>query len=87
MQHHLMLLTLDGELCLCPKVRGANRVLDMGTGTGIWAIDYAEQHPAAEVSPSPPFRCFAPVLKTRAIDNNTGHWCRSEPDAARVVRA
>ncbi len=45
-----MLLTLEGELCLCPKAYGANRVLDIGTGTGIWSLDYAELHPGAEVS-------------------------------------
>ncbi|KAL1892376.1 hypothetical protein Sste5346_007114 [Sporothrix stenoceras] len=32
-----------------PVSGGAHRVLDIGTGTGIWAIDYAEQHPAADV--------------------------------------
>jgi methylase of polypeptide subunit release factors len=42
MMHHLFLLTLDGHQCLCPKDAGANRVMDMGTGTGIWAIDYGE---------------------------------------------
>ncbi|KAF6798128.1 methyltransferase domain-containing protein [Colletotrichum sojae] len=40
MQHHLWALTWDGKLCQCPKNKGANRVLDVGTGTGIWAIDY-----------------------------------------------
>jgi methylase of polypeptide subunit release factors len=35
-----MLLTLKGELALCPKAHGAKRVLDLGTGTGIWAIEY-----------------------------------------------
>lgn len=24
-------------------------VLDLGTGTGIWAIDFADQHPSANV--------------------------------------
>ncbi|KAH6661453.1 S-adenosyl-L-methionine-dependent methyltransferase [Plectosphaerella plurivora] len=28
---------------------GARRVLDIGTGTGIWAIEYADMHPEAEV--------------------------------------
>src|ERR1700733_11224197 len=42
MLHHLMSLTLNGHLCLSPKSEGASRVLDMGTGTGIWALDYGE---------------------------------------------
>ncbi|KAL4412520.1 methyltransferase domain-containing protein [Colletotrichum abscissum] len=47
--HHLWRLTFDGKLCMCPKVMGAKAVLDIGTGTGIWAIDYAESHPSATV--------------------------------------
>jgi SAM-dependent methyltransferase len=39
----------DDYLCACPKKDGANRVLDLGAGTGIWCIDYADQHPGAEV--------------------------------------
>ncbi len=46
--NHLFLLTYEGRYCLCPKNEGATRVLDMGTGTGMWAIDYGTViHPAA----------------------------------------
>ncbi|CAI4215651.1 unnamed protein product [Parascedosporium putredinis] len=48
--HNLWLLSLRGELGLSPKaMQGAKRVLDAGTGTGIWAIEYADQHPESEV--------------------------------------
>ncbi|KAK2038085.1 hypothetical protein LZ31DRAFT_599947 [Colletotrichum somersetense] len=49
--NHLWMLALDGALCLCPKNRpGSSRhVLDLGTGTGIWALDYADEHPQANV--------------------------------------
>jgi cyclopropane fatty-acyl-phospholipid synthase-like methyltransferase len=40
---------LDGELCLCPLPPDPHRVLDFGTGTGIWAMDFADQFPSAEV--------------------------------------
>lgn len=41
LQHNLWLLTLHGELGLSPKIKGpAKRVMDVGTGTGIWAIEY-----------------------------------------------
>jgi len=52
LQHNLFLLTFDNKLGLCPpnlpetKVK---RVLDVGTGTGIWAIDFGDEHPEAEV--------------------------------------
>ncbi|KAH7399842.1 SAM dependent methyltransferase [Cadophora sp. MPI-SDFR-AT-0126] len=39
---------LKGELYLAPVVN-PQRILDVGTGTGIWAIDVAEKHPEADV--------------------------------------
>ena len=45
LQHTLFLLTLDDDLCLCPKKAGAKRVLDVGTGTGVWAIDFGMSSP------------------------------------------
>lgn len=39
--HHIYSLLLKGELIRAP-VTAPQRVLDLGTGTGIWAIDYAE---------------------------------------------
>ena len=38
--HELWLKTLDGRLHLAPINKSDPRVLDMGTGTGIWAIDF-----------------------------------------------
>ena len=47
--HHLFLMSLNGELYLAPITQKPERVLDIGTGTGIWAMDFADQHPATEV--------------------------------------
>jgi ubiquinone/menaquinone biosynthesis C-methylase UbiE len=62
LQHNLFLLTLDNKLGLSPpNLPGSKvkRVLDVGTGTGIWAIDFGDEHPEATVigvdlSPSQP---------------------------------
>jgi hypothetical protein len=38
--HHVFRLTLDGGLCCTqPELRDPGKILDIGTGTGVWAID------------------------------------------------
>ncbi|KAL5326129.1 hypothetical protein ACEPPN_007267 [Leptodophora sp. 'Broadleaf-Isolate-01'] len=52
LQHHLFLLTLSGELYNAPIKDipgGLHNVLDIATGTGIWAIEFAHQFPSANV--------------------------------------
>ncbi len=36
--HHVYRLTLNGELCRTP-LANPQKILDIGTGTGIWAIE------------------------------------------------
>ncbi|KAL2217732.1 methyltransferase [Thermoascus aurantiacus ATCC 26904] len=49
LSHHLYKMLLGGELYLAPIPENPQRVLDLGTGTGIWAIEFADLHPTAEV--------------------------------------
>lgn len=47
--HHVRNLALSGALFRAPLSPNVQRVLDIGTGTGIWAIDFADSYPSAEV--------------------------------------
>ncbi|KAI1867843.1 uncharacterized protein JN550_006650 [Neoarthrinium moseri] len=48
LQHAGLLLLLNGKLGNAP-VKDPKFVLDLATGTGIWAMEYAQQHPDAQV--------------------------------------
>ncbi|KAG0643522.1 S-adenosyl-L-methionine-dependent methyltransferase [Tuber brumale] len=48
MTHHMYLILLDGVLVI-PPVENPQNILDIGTGTGIWAIDVADQFQSAVV--------------------------------------
>lgn len=81
-QHNVWLLTLDGELGLSPKINEpAKRVLDAGTGTGIWAVEYADLHPESEVigvdlSPIQP--SLVPPNCTFEVDDLEKEWTWSQ---------
>ena len=44
-------MLLDNKLHLCPagKDKPLGRVLDAGTGTAVWAVDFADEHPDVQV--------------------------------------
>ncbi|KAI9733115.1 MAG: hypothetical protein M1834_003662 [Cirrosporium novae-zelandiae] len=49
LQHQLWLIALDGKLHLAPISQDIKTALDIATGTGIWALDFADQYPECKV--------------------------------------
>ena len=74
--HHAWLLALNHKLYLAP-VHNPGRILDVGTGTGIWAIEMAELFPNAQVvgtdlSPIQP--TWVPPNCVFEVDDVTMEW-------------
>lgn len=49
MKHALMLELTNGKYFFAPIGDNPQKIIDLGTGTGIWAIDVADRYPSAEV--------------------------------------
>jgi methylase of polypeptide subunit release factors len=49
LHHKIMLQLLHGKLHKASTMSSPQHSLDVGTGTGIWAIDMADKYPSAEV--------------------------------------
>ncbi|KXX75055.1 Phosphoethanolamine N-methyltransferase 1 [Madurella mycetomatis] len=47
--HHALTMALDGKLYLAPISKNIEKAIDIGTGTGIWAIDFADDFPDTDV--------------------------------------
>jgi len=74
--HHMLYLALDDKLYLAP-LENPQKVLDVGTGTGIWAVDFADEFPSAEVigtdlSPIQP--AWVPPNCRFELDNCEQEW-------------
>ncbi|KAF4962272.1 hypothetical protein FSARC_9661 [Fusarium sarcochroum] len=79
--HHYLTLLLDGQLHLAPIENDVKRALDVGTGSGIWAIDFADQFPQAEVTAtdlSPTQPQWVPPNVRFEIDDATETWTWEE---------
>ncbi|KAH8655815.1 S-adenosyl-L-methionine-dependent methyltransferase [Xylariales sp. PMI_506] len=49
LQHAMLSYLWDGELVLAPLPRAPKMVLDVATGTGIWALEFARANPSSFV--------------------------------------
>jgi SAM-dependent methyltransferase len=82
--HHIFLLILGGKLYDAPISTELKRVLDLGTGTGIWAIDFADENPGCDVlgtdlSPIQP--TWVPTNAKFYIDDAESEWVYSPSEA------
>jgi SAM-dependent methyltransferase len=81
--HHIFTMILGGKLYDAPIDPPPRRVLDIGTGTGIWAIDFADEHPESEVigtdlSPIQP--TWVPPNAKFYIDDAESDWVYDPAD-------
>jgi SAM-dependent methyltransferase len=77
LQHHLYYKRLDGKLFLAPISDAPQNVLDVGTGTGIWAIEFAETYPTASVTGtdlSPTQPQWVPPNVQFEVDDSNETW-------------
>jgi SAM-dependent methyltransferase len=86
--HHIFLLILGGKLYDAPITSELKRVLDIGTGTGIWAIDLADENPGTEVlgtdlSPIQP--SWVPPNAKFYIDDAESDWVYSPDEAFDMI--
>ncbi|KAK0649532.1 S-adenosyl-L-methionine-dependent methyltransferase [Cercophora newfieldiana] len=85
LQHNLCLLTQDDRLFLSPIGKSGKplkRVLDAGCGTGIWAIDFADENPdvsvcGVDLSPIQP--AFVPPNVEFFVDDLEADWTYATP--------
>ncbi|KAF4446955.1 hypothetical protein F53441_9426 [Fusarium austroafricanum] len=77
LMHEVYRIILNDELYEAPIGDSPQKVLDVGCGTGIWAIEFADQHPSADVlgvdlSPIQPN--FVPPNCRFEVDDITSEW-------------
>ncbi|EAA30865.1 UMTA [Neurospora crassa OR74A] len=76
--HAAMVMVFDGKLYTSPlKDEELKNAIDIGTGTGVWAIDFADEHPncnviGTDISPIQP--SWVPPNASFEINDATREW-------------
>jgi trans-aconitate methyltransferase len=83
MIHHVFYRLISNRLFVAPIKPNGKRILDLGTGTGIWPIQLGHKYPGAELivgsdlSPIQPER--APPNVRFLVDDVEQDWAEPEP--------
>lgn len=81
--HHIWRMILGGDLLLAKLRYPPQRILDVGTGTGIWAVEIAETYPQAVVTGidlSPIQPAWVPPNCKFYVDDAESEWEYSDSD-------
>ena len=81
--HQAYLPALDNQLTVALIPRSAKRILDIGTGTGDWAIAIAERFPKAEIIATDITNALQPASAPPNVffelDDAQNEWAYNEP--------
>lgn len=80
LQHHILKMCLDGSLTATILPSSAQNIFDVGTGTGIWAIEMGDKYTSAQITGvdiSPIQPVWVPPNVLFEIDDITKPWLRT----------
>ncbi|KAF7551866.1 hypothetical protein G7Z17_g4711 [Cylindrodendrum hubeiense] len=81
LQHCKFTMLMNDELHLAPIIDHPQKILDLGTGSGIWAMDIADQYPSAKVigvDKAPVQPTMIPSNLTFELDDIEDEWLWGE---------
>ncbi|TVY25620.1 Secondary metabolism regulator LAE1 [Lachnellula hyalina] len=81
LQHHILKMCLDGEITATDLPPTVQRIFDVGTGTGIWAIEMGDKYTSAQITGvdiSPIQPVWVPPNVSFEIDDVTRPWLRTK---------
>ncbi|KAK9441069.1 S-adenosyl-L-methionine-dependent methyltransferase [Metarhizium brunneum] len=85
MKHAMLMMLTDGKPFFSPVGTHPQKILDIGTGTGIWAIEVGDRYPSAHVcgidlTPIQPE--WVPANVSFLVDDCTLDWIERDVDLA-----
>ncbi|OAA58349.1 hypothetical protein ISF_06888 [Cordyceps fumosorosea ARSEF 2679] len=81
MLHTMMMEATDGRLFYAPIGPNPQKVIDLGTGTGLWAIEFGDRYPCAEITGldlSPIQPAWVPPNVKFLVDDVEAEWLNGD---------